>query len=170
MVVFVLVATPAPAIAAQAEMSEPAMKAAYLLNFARYTEWPAAESANAPLLICTTDVDVAGSLATTATGNRIGARPLAVRLVKLEDVLAPCAILHADRMDQRKAVQLFRALGKAPVLTVSDADGFSSWGGVVELFITSTSRMHFLINRTAADQSGLRLSSRLLVLARPDRN
>ena len=168
-----LLAPPVASLSAQADhqMSEPAMKAAYLLNFARYTEWPASEvAADAPLLICTTDADVAADLEAAVAGNKIGARPVVARLVKIEDPPAPCAILYVDRMDQRKAAQLLRAIGTAPVLTVSDTDGFSSWGGIIELFLTRTSRMYFVINRTAADQSRLRLSSRLLVLGRTDRN
>ena len=56
-----------------------------------------------------------------------------------------------------------------PVLTVSDGKGFSLAGGIIELYVEG-GRMRFAINLDAADRSGLRLSSRLLGLAKIVRN
>jgi hypothetical protein len=56
-----------------------------------------------------------------------------------------------------------------PVLTVSDGKDFSQAGGIIELFVES-GRMRFAINMDAAEGSGLRLSSRLLGLAKVTRN
>ncbi len=56
-----------------------------------------------------------------------------------------------------------------PVLTVSDGKGFSLAGGIIELYVEG-GRMRFAINVDAAERSGLRLSSRLLGLAKIVRN
>jgi hypothetical protein len=52
-----------------------------------------------------------------------------------------------------------------PVLTVSDGERFSEAGGIIELYIDG-GRIRFAINVDAAERSGLRLSSRLLGLAK----
>jgi YfiR/HmsC-like len=53
----------------------------------------------------------------------------------------------------------------APVLTVGDGDTFPRRGGIVGLIIED-GRMRFAINPDAAQRSGVRLSSKLLSLAR----
>ena len=57
------------------------------------------------------------------------------------------------------------AIKTLPVLTVSDGKGFSQAGGIIELYVEG-GRMRFAINVDAAERSGLRLSSRLLGLAK----
>ena len=57
------------------------------------------------------------------------------------------------------------AIRTLPVLTVSDGKGFSQAGGIIELYVEG-GRMRFAINVDAAERSGLRLSSRLLGLAK----
>ena len=51
------------------------------------------------------------------------------------------------------------------MLTVSDSKGFSRADGIIELYAEG-SRMRFAINVDGLARSGLRLSSRLLGLAR----
>jgi len=50
-------------------------------------------------------------------------------------------------------------------LTVSDLDKFTSLGGCVGLH-KEDKRIHFEVNLTALDTAGLKLSSKLLKLAR----
>lgn len=147
-------------------LSEPEATAAYLLNFARFTEWPLSEeSPSGPLTICATDRDVAESLAATVNGRTAGARAVATRRVNLEGPHDGCHVLYATGLNRPAAARLTRALINAPVLTVSDESGFVAAGGDIELFIED-GRMGFLIHRRSAERSGLRLSSRLLGLAR----
>lgn len=148
-------------------LDEPTATAAFLSNFAQFTEWPAeALRPGDPLVICTTDPDVAARLEQLVPALRIAGRRVVARLVALDTPGDRCAVLYVQAIDQRTAGQLLRALGAAPVLTVSRARGFTSWGGIIELFV-SNARMAFAINRDAAEQTGLRLSSKLLQLARP---
>ena len=71
------------------------------------------------------------------------------------------------RLDDRPAG--LDGIKTLPVLTVSDRRGFSEWGGIIEMYIES-GRMRFAVNVDAAEHSGLRLSSRLLGLAKVIRN
>ena len=62
-----------------------------------------------------------------------------------------------------------RAIRARPVLTVSDGKGFLRSGGVIEFYIQD-GRMRFIINLDALDRAGVRLSSRLLELAKTIRD
>lgn len=147
-------------------VSEPEAKAAFLLNFARFTQWPVeARPPAGPLTICATDRDVADALNVTVAGREADSRPVAARRVTMDGTFEGCDVLYVTGLDQRRATRLLQSVSTAPVLTVSDESGFASWGGDIELFIED-GRMGFLVNRKAAERVGVRLSSRLLGLAR----
>ena len=57
------------------------------------------------------------------------------------------------------------AVDATPVLTVSDAPGFAMHGGMVG-FTSQGDRVHFEVNLAHAEKTGLRLSAKLLALAR----
>jgi hypothetical protein len=56
-------------------------------------------------------------------------------------------------------------LGGAPVLVVSDEAHFASRGGMIGFF-RDADRVRFEVNPAAAEAAGLRISSRLLGLAK----
>jgi hypothetical protein len=53
----------------------------------------------------------------------------------------------------------------SPTLTIGEIPGFSEWGGVIEL-VLEENKFRFEINAGAARRGGLKISSRLLQLAR----
>lgn len=147
-------------------VSEPEAKAAFLLNFARFTQWPVeALLPGEPLTICASDRAVADALEVTVRGREAGNRAVAARRIQIDGAYGDCDVLYVTRLDQRRAARLLESVLSAPVLTVSDEAGFARWGGDIELFIEN-GRMGFLVNRKAAERVGIRLSSRLLGLAR----
>ncbi len=166
-VAFVVLLTAGGSTITGQSVSEPAATAAFLLNFARFTQWPADTlSPTEPLTICATDRDVAAALGGAVKGRLAGNRPVVARRVQIDEAPGDCDVLYVAGVDQRRARRLFQSLGQRPVLTVSAESGFATWGGCLELFIEN-GRMGFLINRAAAEPLGLRFSSRLLALARP---
>jgi hypothetical protein len=60
---------------------------------------------------------------------------------------------------------VFDRLRGASVLTVGDHDDFATTGGVIH-FTRENYRVRFEINVRAAERAGLRISSKLLQLAR----
>ena len=60
---------------------------------------------------------------------------------------------------------LFKALEGHSVLTVSDMEGFAQQGGVINLVIRNQ-RLGFEINEDAAQRANLKISSKLLKLAK----
>lgn len=148
-------------------VSEPALKAAFVYNFAKFTEWPVdALPEGGPLMMCVVgDPVVAQSLEAAVKGRHVSRHPLTVQQMKMDGPLRTCHILYAGDLDPARAAQLVTAVKGAPVLTVSDLDRFAAMGGTAQLFIEGD-RMRFAINPDAAQRAGLRLRSQLLALAR----
>jgi hypothetical protein len=154
-----------PAAAHAQAVPASSLKAAFLLNFAKFAEWPALER-DAPITLCVAADDVlADALDSTVKGQTIDAHP--IRVVRLEDDGAGrgCQLLFIGVRDSsRVTVWLEQATAK-PILTVSDTEGFATAGGAIEFFVEA-GRMRFAVNVDAAQRSRVRLSSRLLGLAK----
>jgi hypothetical protein len=151
--------------AAQA-VAEPALKAAFLLNFTKFTEWPEDELAPAaPMVLCIADAGVAAALDGLVGGRSVNQHALALRRVKPEESAHGCAVLYTSKLDERRTLQLVAALGTASVLTVGDAQDFATRGGMIGLFVDD-GRMRFAINRSAVQRTRLKLSAQLLTLAK----
>jgi hypothetical protein len=163
-------AAPRASASADAEMaSAVAVKAAFVYNFAKFAEWPALP-ADAPILFCVVgDNRIADALIETVRGQTIGAHALDV--VRPVDVPAwhRCHVLFVGEAEWKHAAIGLSDLKSLPVLTVSDEQGFARGDGMIELYVDS-GRMRFAINVDAAEHAGLRLSSRLLGLAKVVRN
>ena len=58
------------------------------------------------------------------------------------------------------------AVNGLSILTVGDSDDFCNEGGMIQ-FIIENNQVHFAINNEAARAAGLKISSKLLILAQP---
>jgi hypothetical protein len=147
--------------------SAPALKAAFLYNFTKFTEWPPeALPSRAPLVLCIVeDENVAGALEEATAGRNVDGHPLLVRRIEVEGPIRSCHLLYATGLDSKKRCRLIESLRAVPVLAVSDFPGFASQGGTANLFFED-GRMRFAVNLEATTRSKLRLSSRLLTLAK----
>jgi hypothetical protein len=142
------------------------VKAAFLLNFTRFVEWPANAFADSssPLTICILGRDpFGGALEEIVKGEAVNSRTLVVR--KLNQVPPPqtCQIAYIDTTGRTLSKDLAE-LGRG-VLTVGEGDEFVKAGGIVG-FVLDNRRVRFDINRAAAAAAELKLSSRLLGVAR----
>jgi hypothetical protein len=152
---------------AQSAAAEYQVKAAYLLNFARFVEWPTgALPASSPLNIAIVGDDpFAGALDEVLRGKSANGHPIQLRHLHWNDVLAPSQIIFISASEEGHLPQILRFIGRDSVLTVSDIDRFSLRGGVIE-FLMVGNRVRFDINRTSANTAQLNISSKLLNVAR----
>jgi hypothetical protein len=151
-------------VAAQAA-SPSALKAAFLFNFAKFAEWPALP-ADAPVRVCVAgDALVATALVDTLRGQSIETHGLQAIQLASDGSARGCQVLFLSAGEAGRAATLLSDATASPVLTVSDAEKFAQSGGMVELFVEG-GRMKFAINVDAVQRSRIRLSSRLLGLAR----
>lgn len=144
------------------------VKAAFLYNFAKFVDWPAEAftDSNAPLVIGVIGDDpFGGALDQAVSGKSIGGHWLNVRRLKWGQDLRSCHILYISSSERRRLPQIIQSLRGASVLTVGDVEEFNQQGGIIN-FILESNKVRFEINSRAADQARLRISSKLLALAK----
>jgi hypothetical protein len=144
------------------------LKAAFIVNFARFTGWPAGTFASddAPIIIATVGNDpFNGALEQAVAGKTIGKRSIEVRHFDSADKIGDCQILFVPPSDKETTDRILRRVNDGHVLTIGDDENFTAAGGVIRFF-TADSKMRFEINKDAADQARLTISSKLLTLAK----
>jgi hypothetical protein len=167
-----LVALLAPLSHASQEAGGPleqAVKAAYVYNFTKFVSWPA-ESPLARAAAFTIGVmgddPLAEAIEATVRDKKLDGRPYLVRRFRTAEEVEPCNVLYVGRAWSVRLHQLLEQLQGWPVLTVSDAGGFASRGGVIGLFLEDN-RVRFEVRIEAAQAADLWVSSKLLRLSRP---
>lgn len=144
------------------------VKAAFLYNFAKFVEWPSSSfsDASAPFQICVFGRDPFGeelrniTSEKTVNGRKLEVHP-GVDLLRARG----CHILFIASSVETPASQIFAALRGASVLTVGDTKGFAEQGGMIN-FVLENERVQFEVNRKAAEEAGLKISSKLLSVAK----
>ena len=150
--------------AAQAgESLEYGIKATYLYKFAPFVEWPEKvfPSPESPINVCVSGANpFGGALDRIVTGQRVGGRPIAVRHLGQIAPDSGCQIAFLGGSPEQSAAQAAALLRGQPVLTVTDGSG----GGIVS-FVIVDNRVRFAIDKNAADEAHIVISSKLLSLA-----
>jgi len=161
------VAAPRGALA-QGALPEYEVKAAYLYNFLKFVEWPEHTFADslAPIVIGIVGGDPFGSsLPQVVIGKTIQGRDLVIREYREGENLRGAQILFINTSEKKYLRQILAGLRGASVLTVADMSGFVEEGGMIE-FLSEDNHVRFAINVDAANKAHLKISSRLLSLAR----
>lgn len=144
------------------------VKAAFLFNFVKFVEWPAEAFAdsNAPLVIGVLGDDPFGSaLDQTISGKNINGRQLVIRRLKWGQDLRGCHVLFISSSERNRLSQIIQSLRGASVLTVGETGQFNQQGGIIN-FVLDASKVRFEINTGVAEQAHLKISSRLMSLAK----
>lgn len=152
----------------QSQVEEYRLKAAYLFHFAQFVEWPAGalDGADKPLVFCVIGEDpFHGDLEGTVQGKSAGGR--AVRILHLQRIQANsgCHLAFIDHKQGGRVHELLASLDKAPVLTVGESEDFLREGGMIR-FCMEDRKVRFEINQGAAERAHLKISARLLLLAK----
>ena len=142
--------------------SEAALKAAFLYNFALYTEWP---SLGASFEICVAGRDTLDDALDALSAKAIAGRPIHVR--RLEGTVVPedCNLLFVGAPENGRLPDLLASHASRPLLTVAD-QGADTGGRPMLRLVLGQGRLSFDANHGAAQAAGLRFSAKLLRLAR----
>jgi hypothetical protein len=155
-----------PLIARSQTATTDEVKAGFLVNFFKFIEWPPAQGGDGPLQIGVLGNDnVSDSLREFIRGKTINGRSLASRRVAAGDDLSHLHMLFIGGAEQARIADVMKRVEGSSVLTVSDVDRFCQQGGMIA-FTLEHHHVRFEINLDAADRSGLKVSSKLLTLAR----
>jgi hypothetical protein len=164
----------APAFGVQAAQvasaaGEYELKAAFVFNFIKFTEWPADESnkSDEPFVIGVLGKDpFGGALDRVIDGETIHNRKIVVRrFARMDDLAANSQILFISASEEHNLGAVVKLLDGQAVLTISEIANFTERGGVIELK-KDGNRIVFEVNLSAAKRAGLSLNAQLLKLAK----
>ena len=140
------------------EADEHQVKAAYLAGFARFIERP---DRDAVVLCSTPDVKMLEAMLHVAAK----AAAVDVRSVNRPEDVPGCTVLFISPSKLNLLRDLAGTPSQSGVLIVGNGPGFIKSGGALE-FVRTKNRIQFNASIPAMQRSGLRVSSRLLSLAR----
>lgn len=164
----VALALAAPAHAGGPPVDLRVMKADMLYNFAKFVKWPEASfhGTQGQLVFTIFGEDpLAEALASTLSTRTVNGHPVFVRMVRRVEDTAGSQVIYIASSESARMPELLHLLEGSPALTVADAAGFVDRGGMVD-FTDATDRVQFEINQARAERAGLKISAKLLALAR----
>ncbi|MBI2383487.1 MAG: YfiR family protein [Gammaproteobacteria bacterium] len=158
----------APAWAGGAALEKDQAQAAYLVNFAKFTEWaPGTFEHRAAMLV----IGVAGQAgvadALGVAQHRLRIHDCAVLVVRLESpqAMPPVHVLYLGAAEDGRLGEWLAAIAGRPVLTVGESAEFSRHGGMVTL-VQEYDRLRFELNVYSAERAGLTISAQVQRLAK----
>jgi hypothetical protein len=162
------IASSAPHSGVRAQSPSPyQVKAVFLSTFAKFVEWPSDPGSNTgPISICVLGDDpFEGALDEAIKGKTINGRELVARRYKRAEETTGCQIVFISVSEKNRLRAILDSLRRESALTVGETEGFAKLGGMIN-FTLEENRVHFEINVDAADHARLKISSKLLNLAK----
>lgn len=147
------------------QLTEAQAKAGFLYNCAIFIDWPSTAFARDELVIGVVGDHTLSTVVKDMQGQQVNGRTLVAVPIRTPDEMQKVHILFVAGDDPAVIRRALQQVGSAPVLTVGEHDTFTADGGVVRLF-TDQGRLRFEINMTRAEDAGLRVSAKMLGLAR----
>jgi hypothetical protein len=157
--------------AADSPNEEYRVKGAFLLNFAKFVEWPpqAFKSPSDPMSICILGVNpFTPALDAAARQIVVDGRSVTLQQIQEPQQARQCQVVFVSAAERKRVRALLDAVKGESVLTVGESDGFIAGGGVIE-FRVEESKVRIDISEAAAKRAGLRISAKLLSLAQANK-
>jgi hypothetical protein len=149
---------------AQPALTDAQVKAGFIYNCAMFIEWPEGGAPTGELRVGVVGADRVAWQLTEMQGRRVNGRALKAKAARADDDPTQFQILFVGD-DPRNTQSLLTRVGDAPVVTIGENGEFTARGGVIRLF-TQQDRLKFEVNVGRAERSGLRLSAKMLGLAK----
>lgn len=180
MVVLFTMESVAPSVHSESpSASEYQLKAVFLYNFAKFVEWPAESfaDARAPIILGILGKDPFGATIDQIIKSKtVKDRKMVIkRFEKIKDLEASCMgkgeeeeschILFISSSEEERLAKILEILNASSVLTVGEMEQFTQRGGIIN-FTVREGKIRFEINVDAAEQAELKISSKLLKLAK----
>lgn len=156
---------PWPSAPARADVNQ--AKANLLHNIAKFVEWPGFVAGQDTPLVFTIlgEDELAAELAGVLSSKSVNGHPVFVRFARRPQDARGSQILYLAASEAERIAMVLAVVDTSAVLTVSDAPGFAAHGGMVG-FSAEGDRVRFEVNLAQAERTGLKLSAKLLSLAK----
>ena len=144
------------------------IKAAFLYKFVGFVDWPPAtfERADAPFTIGVLGGATLGNeLAQIAAGRQVNGHPVRVRLLGHGDSPAGLQVLFVGRGEAARLNAVAAAAEGTATLVVSESDGALALGSAIN-FVVVDDKVRFDVALRPVNRAGLKISARLLSVAR----
>ena len=149
-------------------LKEYQLKAAFLYNFTKFVEWPAAcfESTDAPIILGVAGKGpCAAELEQVVKDRAVNGRKLVVKTLATPGDADGVHVLFVPASEDSRLPEWLEATRVAGVLTVGESEAFARADGIIR-FVIEGDKVRFEINMSPAEQAGLKISAQLLKLAR----
>lgn len=154
---------------ASMQLFEQKIKAGLVYNFLKSTSWPklgiSQAGGNGGLHVCLFGGDPFEGYLYPLEGRTAQRQVISIRHTNSTDGVDGCHVLFIHRSKEPVLSRLIESLEGKSILTMSDIDGFSSRGGMIELSTGEDRRVHLLVNKDVVEASGLTIQQNLLKLA-----
>lgn len=136
---------------------------AYIYNFTQLSTWPSSAIGDA-FNICIVGEDPFGSALDAVKKREAAGRKISVRRFSgVDGGLGSCNVLFVANSEDNNVENILAAVRSKAVLTMSDIEGFTSRGGMVE-FKPHSGKIIISVNITAVKATNISISSKLLSL------
>ncbi len=144
------------------------IKAAFIYNFLKFIEWPA-NLHECSLTLCIFGDDPFGNNIKILEGKHFGDKEILVKYISSIQDVKEGDILFIASSEKRNIKPLIDTISGLSILTVGDTKKYSENGVIINFYI-ERSKVRFKINVDTANRAGLKISSKLLNLAKIVRN
>ena len=142
------------------------VKAAFILNFTKFIDWPSdGYGDGGTLIIGIVGDDPFGGSLDQLNGNMVNGHRIVIRRLKAGDYLRGCQILFVSSSERNRLGKILESVKGGTVLTIGELSHFNQAGGIIK-FVIQDNKVRFEINTGAASQARLRISSKLLALSK----
>jgi hypothetical protein len=156
------------ASASAQSVTDDRVKAAYIFNFAKFIEWPPQvfTAKESPMNFCVLGRSpVVDELDSSIGGKSVNGHTIMIKHLHGPDEIKDCHLIFLAASAGKQQQKLIEAAKGSAVLLVAETPGFARSGGTIN-FITESGRLLFEVNINAAESAHLKISSKLLALAR----
>ena len=165
---FCLIACNAAAVTAdQQKPGEYQVKALFLYNFLNFVDWPANSSfyLSPTINVCIVGDDPFADALDDIRNETVKGKKLVIRIYRPFDEPEGCHLLFIPASEKNHAGHILRSVRESNVLTVADTVDVASQDAIISFFIEQK-KVRFAINIESARRAGLKISAKLLKLAK----
>lgn len=143
--------------------TESAVKIGFLYNFFKFIDWPQSADTSAGYRLCTTGDNSLGNSLLVLQDKTINNKPLSIKRGVSGEALKNCHMVFIG-VDEEIGKSISNLQGLA-VVTVSDNPDFINQGGMIGL-VQYNNRLAFEVGLDAANAAGIRISAKIIELAK----